>query len=91
MSLDRLTTQVLPSDMEANQDLATLHMTHKQSSRSPNKQLTYNITVCMKWNFNPQRIMGFPTDIGMSGTKSQSNEGGKTNSKEDATIKQNHT
>jgi hypothetical protein len=35
--------------------------------------------------------MGFPTDIGMSGTKSQSNEGGKTNSKEDATIKQNHT
>ena len=91
MSLDRLTTQVLPSEMEANQDLATLQMTHKQSSRSPNKQLTYNIIVCMKWNFSPQRIMGFPTDIGMSGTKSQSNEGGKTNSKEDATIKQNHT
>jgi hypothetical protein len=35
--------------------------------------------------------MGFPTDIGMNGTKSQSNEGGKTNNKEDATIKQNHT
>jgi hypothetical protein len=35
--------------------------------------------------------MGFPKYIGMTGTKSQSNEGGKTNSKEDATIKQKHT